>query len=136
MSPPRPQAHPTRLLARCSALAWQGSIGQSIDNAAYEVQPAATRRINESTRLHTGTFYLSIAARRAPLSAPTFASIGAIIKRDRSFTSLLTAVVREVIVWISVFDLLGVDFVPGASSFRVMRILRVVRLVPLRLSWI
>lgn len=100
MSPPRPQAHPTRPLARCSALAWQGSIGQSIDNAAYEVQPAATRRINESTRLHSGTFYLSFAARRAPLSAPTFASIGAIIKRDRSFTSLLTAVVREVIVWI------------------------------------
>jgi hypothetical protein len=34
-----------------------------------------------------------------------------------------------VIVWVSVFDLLGADVVPGASSFRVMRILRVVRLV-------
>ena len=99
-SPPRPQAHPTRFLARCSALAWQGSIGQSIDNAAFEVQPGATRRINESTRVHSCTFYLSFAARRAPLSAPTFASIGAIIKRDRSVISLLTAVVREVIVWV------------------------------------
>ena len=51
----------------------------------------------------------------------------------RATSTLLSA---EVIVWISVFDLLGADVVPGASSFRVMRILRVVRLVPLRLSWI
>ena len=51
------------------ALAWQGSIGQGRDNAAYEVQPRATRRINEATGVHACTVYLAFAARRAPLHA-------------------------------------------------------------------
>jgi len=51
------------------ALRWQASIGQSVDNAAYEVQPAATQRINAASPLRRELVYVSFTARRAPLAA-------------------------------------------------------------------
>jgi len=82
------------LRALMRALAWQGSIGQSSDNAAFEVQPNATRRINDATTLYDCTTYLSFSsAPRAPLHA-----LGTSIVRERSILSLLCTAVREVLV--------------------------------------
>ena len=46
------------------ALTWRRSVGQSEDNAAWEVQPAVTRQLNTATHPHT--VYLSIATHRRP----------------------------------------------------------------------
>ena len=48
------------------ALAWRGSFGQSYDNAAYEVSPAAARRLNARTRTDPHTIYVSFSAVCAP----------------------------------------------------------------------
>ena len=86
--------HTPPRLSRAAALAWQGSIGQSSDNAAFEVQPNATRRINDATPLYDCTTYLSFSsAPRAPLHA-----LGTSIVRERSILSLLCTAVREVLV--------------------------------------
>ena len=56
--------HSTSALLR--ALAWRGSFGQSYDNAAYEVSPAAARRLNARTRTDPNTIYVSFSAVSAP----------------------------------------------------------------------
>lgn len=48
------------------ALTWRGSFGQSYDNAAYEVSPAATQRLNKRLKTHEATVYLSFSAAAPP----------------------------------------------------------------------
>ena len=51
-----------RLLA---ALLWQRSVGQSDDNAAFEVRPSSAARLNACTPPHPTTFYISFMAPRS-----------------------------------------------------------------------
>ena len=98
--PTRPVCLSLAVFAPClvAALTWQDSIGQGSDNAAYEVQPGATKRINDATQLYQCTVYLSFSARaRSVVSTPMHA-LGSALTRERSIIALLAALVREVLV--------------------------------------
>ena len=81
-----------------AALAWQDSIGQGADNAAYEVQPGATMRINDATRLYSCTVYLSFAAKARGIVSTPLHALGSSLVRERSLLAMLAALVREVAV--------------------------------------
>ena len=87
----------TSLRTLVRALAWRDSLGQGTDNAAYEVQPFATKRINDSTSLHDCTAYVSFASSRAPLHG----MYKSVLKREKpgSIVPRITAVAREMAVY-------------------------------------
>lgn len=84
----------TSFAALLRALTWQGSVGQGVDNAAYEVQPSASRRLNEGFVTHPETMYLSFAAQRAPMRG-----LVRTLKHETTLSHRLGAVVREAVVY-------------------------------------